>query len=482
MTVSSPVSKIVHVTHEAVTDYTFLFKVFKAGELAVALVDAFFRVIPLELGADYTVAGLGLDQGGSVTLSSAGRDKAGTGLDLVILRRMDFTQETDYRPHDIFPAETHERALDILTMICQELREQVGRAMIAPPNLDRPIQYSDLVEWRDAAEAAQGKAQAAKTQARGAAALAKINAALARKWAANPEDEEVREGLFSALHYAAKAAQSVESLDLPDLNTAEAGQVLMTVRQADQSLKLEYADIFKPITRAEWEALPDSKFSDGIWYAIISPVCVRGDRLIMIMHNGKEYMLGDGPALVPGYYTEFRMFYEQAPFPGWAVCNGAVLVNADVDYAGLWAALLRPENAWKCITKPQWQALSAIAGGVGGVPKFVIDTEAKTVRLPDTRGDATLGAGGGLDVGDWQPDQMRPITGTMQLRTTPGSSTNSSGALYNSAPMDPLPWGPSGKTAGFGGIDSALLGINYNGATTHPRSFALLPCVYIGGQ
>ena len=104
MTVSSPVSRIVHLTHEAVSDYTFPFKVFKAGELAVDLVDASFRVMRLELGVDFAVTGLGLDQGGTITLTVAGMEKAGTGLALVMLRRMDFTQETDYRPHDIFPA------------------------------------------------------------------------------------------------------------------------------------------------------------------------------------------------------------------------------------------------------------------------------------------------------------------------------------------------------------------------------------------
>jgi hypothetical protein len=39
---------------------------------------------------------------------------------------MSFTQEIDYRPHDLFPAETHERALDILTMTAQELRELIN--------------------------------------------------------------------------------------------------------------------------------------------------------------------------------------------------------------------------------------------------------------------------------------------------------------------------------------------------------------------
>jgi len=291
MTVSSPVSRIVHLTHEAVSDYTFPFKVFKAGELAVDLVDASFRVMRLELGVDFAVTGLGLDQGGTITLTVAGMEKAGTGLALVMLRRMDFTQETDYRPHDIFPAETHERALDILTMICQELREMIGRAMIAPPNLDKPIQYSDFVAllngalaaWEEAqaeadraeaaagnaaeevrgelaglvaaAETAQSLAEKAKTQARGAATLAKNQAALARRWASNPEDVEVRPGLFSARHYAARAAQSAQSLDLPDLSEAAPGQVLTAVEQEDGGLGLEYADIPEADLQPLWDAL-----------------------------------------------------------------------------------------------------------------------------------------------------------------------------------------------------------------------------------
>jgi len=172
MTVSSPLSRVVHLTHEAVSGYPFPFKVFKAGELAVDLVDDSFRVIPLELLADYAVSGLGLDQGGTVSLTPAGREKAGTGLSLVILRRMEFTQETDYRPHDVFPAETHERALDILTMICQELREMVGRAMIAPPNVDKPIQYADLAALLRDAEAAEAAARAAAEMAVDAAEMA----------------------------------------------------------------------------------------------------------------------------------------------------------------------------------------------------------------------------------------------------------------------------------------------------------------------
>ncbi|GHV57096.1 hypothetical protein FACS189460_3050 [Deltaproteobacteria bacterium] len=146
MTVSSPVAKAVHLTSPGVTEYVFPFKVFKPEELTVDVVTSSAEVIPLALGLDYELDGMGLDPGGAVHLTPSGLSKAGTSRSLVCLRRMDFVQETDYRPQDVFPAETHERALDILTMICQELREKLGRAILAPPNQDtaEQLSYSDL--------------------------------------------------------------------------------------------------------------------------------------------------------------------------------------------------------------------------------------------------------------------------------------------------------------------------------------------------
>ena len=92
--------------------------------------------------------------------------------------------------------------------------------MIAPPNVYKPIQYGDLVALKVEAESAQATARAEPERAGGSAAQADESAALARQWAANPEDEEVLEGRYSALHYAARAAKSAASLDMPDLSYA----------------------------------------------------------------------------------------------------------------------------------------------------------------------------------------------------------------------------------------------------------------------
>ncbi|MDR1044029.1 MAG: hypothetical protein LBP33_02790, partial [Candidatus Adiutrix sp.] len=166
--ISSSLARAMQFSDPVVSGYAFHFKAFSAEEVAVTIVNPVtFVPEPLVYEADYSVTGLGQDAGGAVVLTPAGRERAGTGQHLVILRAMDFLQLIDYRPHDTFPAETHERALDRLTMMCQELREKLGRAVIAPPDQLEPIQYSELVALKEEAVAAAAEAaeDAAETEA-----------------------------------------------------------------------------------------------------------------------------------------------------------------------------------------------------------------------------------------------------------------------------------------------------------------------------
>ncbi len=79
------------------------------------------------LGGDYTVAG-GNDDVGTVTPTSA-RPATVTWTIRRVTRQ---TQPIDYVPNDDFPADTHELALDRLTMIVQEFGEQLSRAIEFP--------------------------------------------------------------------------------------------------------------------------------------------------------------------------------------------------------------------------------------------------------------------------------------------------------------------------------------------------------------
>ncbi len=75
--------------------------------------------------ANYSISGVGSASGGTVTFVTA----PASGETVVLRRNTAKTQATDYVANDPFPAETHESALDKLTIIGQDLQEQVDRSI-----------------------------------------------------------------------------------------------------------------------------------------------------------------------------------------------------------------------------------------------------------------------------------------------------------------------------------------------------------------
>jgi len=80
----------------------------------------------LTTGTNYTVTGAGNNAGGSITLTGTG---VAIGNVITIRRDVPITQLVDYVYNDKFPAETHERALDKLTMISQAQQEATNRGL-----------------------------------------------------------------------------------------------------------------------------------------------------------------------------------------------------------------------------------------------------------------------------------------------------------------------------------------------------------------
>ena len=191
------------------------------------------------------------------------------------------------------------------------------------------------------------------------------------------------------------------------------------------------------------------------------------------------------------YPSAFYDFYEQVPPSGWMVRNGGLISSADTVVPKLWEELQKPENAWKLLTESDWQAQSQSSpwNGIGGVPKFVLDTSARTIRLPDTRGMYKEDAGfDGLDVGGVHGDAIRNIVGRLD---TPGDynlqnfegiiSGMSSGALVWSN------WGTKNYTGDQGMSHSTARSIQLNASLSvptanknQPRAFGVLGCVYVG--
>lgn len=109
------------------------FRFLDATHLQVTRTDASGVNTVLALGSDYSVAGVG-NLTGSVTLTSP----LASGFKLTVLRNVPATQEADYVQNDAFPAESHEQALDKLTMLAQQQAERVGRSLVVPET-DAPV-------------------------------------------------------------------------------------------------------------------------------------------------------------------------------------------------------------------------------------------------------------------------------------------------------------------------------------------------------
>ena len=96
----------------------------------------------MTLTTDYTVSGVG-ETSGDVTLTGSAPSSS---YKLILQRGMDLTQEVDYVENDPFPAATHEEALDRLTMICQQLDEQVSRSVVQDPTATEQVVFPTPTE------------------------------------------------------------------------------------------------------------------------------------------------------------------------------------------------------------------------------------------------------------------------------------------------------------------------------------------------
>jgi len=149
MTVSTTESRIGYNGNGATTAFAFPYRFLVSADLVVTLVLADTTQVVKVLNTDYTVTGAGDDAGGTVTMVVP----PATGQQLILVRDVPLTQETDYISGDPFPAESHETALDKLTMISQRLNNLISRSirlsdadlLVSSTILPSPIANATLV-------------------------------------------------------------------------------------------------------------------------------------------------------------------------------------------------------------------------------------------------------------------------------------------------------------------------------------------------
>jgi hypothetical protein len=150
MTVSSTTSRITYAGNGSTTAFAVPFYFLADSDLVVIKTNSVGVSTTQVLSTNYTVSGSGVSSGGTVTCTVA----PATGETLIIYRDPAVTQLTDYQANDPFPAETHERALDKLTMITQRLKDKLARSFVlsdgdasgASTTLPTP-QANKLVGW-----------------------------------------------------------------------------------------------------------------------------------------------------------------------------------------------------------------------------------------------------------------------------------------------------------------------------------------------
>lgn len=128
MTVSSQTSSVSYAGDGVTAIFAVPFYFLENTHISVIIRDSAGVESVLVLNTDYTVSGAGNQAGGSVTIPSEPQ----LGETVTIVRSVPATQETDYVENDPFPAESHERALDKLTMLFQQGEFADSRSIRVP--------------------------------------------------------------------------------------------------------------------------------------------------------------------------------------------------------------------------------------------------------------------------------------------------------------------------------------------------------------
>lgn len=171
MLVQNSVYRNTYLTDGVNKDFYFSFPILEASQVLVqtSLLTDTGTVTTVGPG-QYTVIGVGQTTGGHISFTTA----PPSGSRLALTLNIPITQLYQYAELDSFPAKSHEDALAKLTLICQQLREQISRAVLISATSEGST--ADLIASLYAArDSAAASADSAVAEA-AAATLAATNA------------------------------------------------------------------------------------------------------------------------------------------------------------------------------------------------------------------------------------------------------------------------------------------------------------------
>jgi hypothetical protein len=218
MTIATSTNKHLYAGTGAQTVFPFLFRIWRAEDLRVLLRDIVGGETVLSLGSGYTVAGVGSEEGGTVTLTGTAPV---VGEYLLIKRVVPITQETDLVENAATPAAVMEGTFDRLTAMVQQVDETLGRAVLMKETTkgEEVVGGDEFLTIMARALDASDAASFFSSQAAQAAAGAGASASLAGFQAGQAEAAATRasaskqDAFFSAVQSAGSATQSMEAAD-----------------------------------------------------------------------------------------------------------------------------------------------------------------------------------------------------------------------------------------------------------------------------
>ena len=268
MTVTAAEARVEYAGNGVTTVFPYPYLFFENQDLDVWLRNPDGSGYPQILGYHYTLTGAMNPSGGTVTFTGVAGEPGGvggppqTGYTIIIINDPAMTQAAHYVNADDFPANSHERALDRLTKICQRLSDKFDRTLHAQdfiPISEIPTAFElahMLEETQDAAEGAiqaERDAQLAAEAAAGSATEADTSAAEAAASAA------------AAGISASEAQASAESI-LGDVDAAAASAAAAAASATAAAASATAADVAKIEWKGAWASGTAYVLHDAVQY------------------------------------------------------------------------------------------------------------------------------------------------------------------------------------------------------------------------